>query len=145
MQRRHFVFAAAAATLSSAASAQHQHVHDPAAMAPVAPRKYDALIAPFQTCIQAGQVCAAHCNVLLGEGDRSMAACQRTVLDTLAVCQSVATLAGYGSAFAGSMAKQAVPVMQACVEACKPHIAHHAECKACHDACLAAIAAAGKV
>jgi len=143
MQRRDFVLAAAAAAFSASASAQHQHMHG--AMAAPAPRKFDALIPAFQTCMQAGQACVVHCNTLLAQGDTSMAECQRNVLDTLAVCQAVATLAGYGSAATGTFAKQSVPVMQACVAACKPHIEHHAECKACHDACVAAIAAVAQL
>ena len=84
----------------------------------------------------------SHCQQLLAQGDKSLGTCLRTALDTDTVCSTVLKLAGLNSRFTAAMAKQSVAVMQACVEACKEHVAHHAECKACHDACLAAIDAA---
>lgn len=118
--------------------------HDHAAMmqmgAPAAaPRKYDGLIPAFQECTRAAQACIAHCQELLAQGDKAMGACLRTALDTDAVCSTVLRLASLNSRFTGALAKSSVPVMEACIKACKEHVNHHAECKACHDACLKAV------
>lgn len=118
--------------------------HDHAAMmaAPVAPSKYRSLVAPYQECVRASQACIAHCQQLLAQGDKSLGTCLRTALDTEVVCGSVLKLANLNSQFTPALARQSIAVMQACVEACKEHVDHHAECKACHDACLKAIEAA---
>jgi len=126
--------------IAQATAAPHDHAAMMAAMA--APRTNDALIPAYQACIQAAQVCIAHCQQLLAQGDKSLGACLRTALDTETACGAVLRLAGLNSRFTAAFAKQSVPVMQACVEACKEHVDHHAECKACHDACLKAIDAA---
>jgi Cys-rich four helix bundle protein (predicted Tat secretion target) len=118
--------------------------HDHAAMMGAAsvPSRYIKLVAPYQECVRASQACMSHCQQLLAQGDKSLGACLKTALDTEVVCSAVLKLANLNSQFTPTLAKQSVAVMQACVEACKEHVAHHAECKACHDACLKAIEAA---
>jgi Cys-rich four helix bundle protein (predicted Tat secretion target) len=118
--------------------------HDHAAMmaAPAAPSRFGKLVAPYQECVRASQACMSHCQQLLAQGDKSLGACLKTALDTEVVCSAVLKLANLNSQFTAAMAKQSISVMQACVEACKEHVGHHAECKACHDACLKAIDAA---
>ena len=137
----------AAAGAAQAADGANPPAHDHAAMmlanaAPLLPRKYDGALPAYQACTQAAEVCIAHCQQLLARGDASVGTCLRTALDTDVVCGAVLKLAGLNSAFTPALARDSVAVMQACVEACKEHIAHHAECKACHDACLKAIDAA---
>jgi Cys-rich four helix bundle protein (predicted Tat secretion target) len=126
--------------LAQASPAPHDHAAMMAA-AP-APRMNDALIPAYQACTRAAQACISHCQQLLAQGDKSLGTCLRTALDTDTVCSTVLKLAGLNSRFTAAMAKQSVAVMQACVDACKEHVEHHAECKACHDACLKAIEAA---
>jgi Cys-rich four helix bundle protein (predicted Tat secretion target) len=106
------------------------------------PPKYGALVAPYQECVRASQACISHCQQLLAQGDKSLGTCLRTALDTEVVCGSVLKLANLNSQFTPPLARQSIAVMQACVEACKEHVDHHAECKACRDACLKAIEAA---
>ena len=144
MDRRSMLALAAGAAAALPAMAQttgHEHHHAPAA---ATPRKFDALMAAHQQCVSAAQVCINHCQTLLAQGDKVMAECLRTALDTEAVCATVAKMAGWNSKFAGTYAQQSITVMQACLEACKPHLEHHAECKACHDACVKAIDASRK-
>jgi Cys-rich four helix bundle protein (predicted Tat secretion target) len=156
MERRHILAWVGGVTAAGGASAMagsrdtmlvaqaDTHVHDHAAMsaAPAAPRKYDGLVVPYQACTRAAQSCIAHCQELLAQGDKSLGECLRTALDTEAVCSTVLKLASFNSKFAASLAKESIAVMQACVNACKEHVNHHAACKACHDACLKAIQAA---
>jgi Cys-rich four helix bundle protein (predicted Tat secretion target) len=129
--------------LAQAAPPAHDHAAMMAAgSAAPAPRLNDALIPAYQACTRAAETCIAHCQQLLAQGDKSLGACLRTALDADTVCSAVLKLAGLNSRYTAAMAKQSIPVMQACVEACKEHVDHHAECKACHDACLKAIDAA---
>ncbi len=125
-------------------SDEHMHHQHGAAVAQ-GRVNYTSLVNPYQNCTRTARACIAHCQRLLGEGDKSMARCLRTALDTEVVCNAVLKLASMDSVFTPQLAKQSVAVMQACVEACKEHINHHAECKACYDACLTAIEAAYRI
>ncbi len=109
------------------------------------PRRFDAVVAPFQACSVAMGNCIAHCQVMLADGETSMAECLRTALDADVVCNATLRAATLNSKLTPALAAVAVTAMEACVVACKPHVGHHAECKACHDACVAAIAAARKL
>jgi len=109
------------------------------------PRRFDAVVGPFQACTVAMGNCIAHCQMMLADGDTSMADCLRTALDADVVCNATLRAASLNSKLTPALAAVAVTAMEACVAACKPHVEHHAECKACHDACVTAIAAARKL
>ncbi len=160
MQRREFlnlsaptVLAAAATSLLTArvasadddTAAHHDHSAAGADETAKPLHSFDALVAPFQGCTAAVSVCIAHCQRLLATGNKSMGRCLRTALDCDVVCNATLKAAGLSSDFTPALAKVSVDAMNACVEACKPHIEHHAECKACYDACKTAIAAANKL
>lgn len=107
--------------------------------------RYAALVQAFAICGAAATECVAHCQSLLASGDKSMGECLKTSLACDALCPTVARLARLNSDHAPAIAKASIAAMQACAEACKPHIEHHAFCKVCYDACGAAIAAAKAV
>lgn len=141
-----------AARANAQTAAGHDHAgHDHASMmavaqaSPAKPRKYDSLVKPLADCSAAVQVCLNHCQVVLATGDKSMGDCLRTALDCDVVCGATLKAAGLNSAYTPALAKTAQAAMEACVKSCKPHIEHHAECKGCHDACLAAIDAIRKL
>ena len=131
--------------VAQATAPAHEHDHAAMMATPSAPSKYGALVAPYQECVRASQACIAHCQQLLAQGDKSLGTCLRTALDTEVVCSSLIKLSNLNSQFTSALARQSVAVMQACVDACKEHVEHHAECKACHDACLKAIEAAKRI
>ncbi|MEY4767061.1 MAG: hypothetical protein RI907_3734 [Pseudomonadota bacterium] len=145
----------AAKTPAPAKPSDHLHHHGAAASgastaeAPThegcMPRRYNAIVAPFQACTSAAAVCISHCQVLLAQGDKAMAECLRTALDCDVVCNAALKAANLNSDFTPALLKPSIEAMQACVKACHPHVDHHAECRACHDACLSAIAAARKL
>jgi len=154
MQRRDFLALAATTSLiASAAGADdapmhHDHMANMPGMTMDSGgegHRYDALIAPYQACTTAVAACIAHCQRLLANGDKSVGRCLRTALDCDVVCNAVVRAAGLNSDYTPALAKVSVDAMSACVEACKPHIEHHAECKHCYDACQGAIAAAQKL
>jgi Cys-rich four helix bundle protein (predicted Tat secretion target) len=151
MQRRGFIRLSAAtaafglcAVVTSRASAQNKP-HDHKAMQGAKAPRYNDLIPPFQDCTKAISACIAHCQILLAAGDRSVGRCLRTALDCDVTCGATLKAAGLNSNYTPALARTAKASMEICVKACKPHIEHHAECKACHDACLAAIEAVAQM
>lgn len=143
MDRRAFLAAASGAAtglvatqaLGAGTTSEHAHHAAPASL------RYADLASVYSVCAAASAECIAHCQRILATGDKSMAECLKTALDCSAVCDAIAKLARFDSDFAPKLAAQAVPVMDACAKACKPHVEHHAICKACFDACNAAIKA----
>ena len=135
--------AVAAATPALAQARKDENPHHSHGAAPA--RTFDAVIAPLQSCTSAVSVCIAHCQVLLAGGDKSMGLCLRTALDCDVVCPAALRAAGLNSAYTPALLRTGVSAMEACIKACKPHVDHHAECKSCHDSCVAAVAAARKV
>jgi Cys-rich four helix bundle protein (predicted Tat secretion target) len=121
--------AAIASTAHAAEHDHHDHDHGPAT------NPYSSLIASSGECLKTGEACLAHCLVLLGEGDKEMAACAQSVNGLLAVCGTLGRLAGQNSKHTAAMAKVAADVCAECEKECRKHEKKHAECKACADAC----------
>jgi Cys-rich four helix bundle protein (predicted Tat secretion target) len=95
----------------------------------------------LQACTSAVLACIAHCQRELARGDASLGECLRTALDCDVTCNALLRAAALGSIHAPALARVSIDAMNACIAACKPHIGHHAACKACHDACVAAVTA----
>jgi Cys-rich four helix bundle protein (predicted Tat secretion target) len=135
MDRREALASAGAialAVLTTSASAQqhdHAHHHHGAGL------PSQALIDATSNCIAKGETCLAHCLVLLGDGDKAMAECARSVNQMLASCDALQKLATQGSRLVGAMAAVALDACTECEKACKKHADKHAECKACMEAC----------
>lgn len=107
----------------------HEHHHG---MAP-----YAALAASASDCIQKGEACLSHCLELLGEGDKDMAACAKSVNQMLALCTALQQLANQNSKLVPKLAALALDACNQCEEACKKHAEKHEECKACGESCAA--------
>ncbi|GAB4087574.1 four-helix bundle copper-binding protein [Hydrogenophaga soli] len=139
MERRDLLgaFAALAATGLTAhaqAADEHSHHHHHAAAAP-----YAELLAATADCVVKGQACLAHCLVLLGQGDKAMAACAQNVNQMLALCGALQNLAAQNAKLTPALAKVALDACTACEAECKKHENQHAECKACRESCTACI------
>ncbi len=116
---------------------------DPAPAAATDPEARHAAIArAFADCAAAAEACIATCQRLLASGDESLGDCLKAALDADAIATAVARLAHYDSAWAPVVAKQAIAILDVCIEACRPHLARHPACKTCSDACKTAIAKA---
>lgn len=135
---------AGAAMVGNAQAAAHEHDH--AAMhehhhgAPAT-----ALTLAISDCIQKGEVCLNHCIDLLGQGERDMAACAKTVNEVLAVCGALQQLANQNSKQLARMAAIAMDVCKACEDECKKHADKHESCKACGESCAACYAECRKI
>lgn len=139
MERREALVGFGAIALAAlgdrAAAEEHEHDHDHMHMH--AANKFQALIDAAGDCVQKGQACVAHCNALLGEGDKDMSACQSTALQTLAICAALQELANLNSPHLAKAAAAASAICKACEEECRKHEKKHASCKACGEACVA--------
>lgn len=118
--------------------AGHEHQGGVPVSAPTPAHK--ALLDSSEECARAGRICLSRCTDHLASGMAGMAACQRAVMNMLAVVGALNTVASYGSAdpkLLKQLAKTCAAYCRACASACQPHSAQHAECKACEDACTA--------
>lgn len=104
--------------------------------------RYAALASSFGVCAGLAAECVGHCQTILATGDKSLAECLKSSLACDTTCTAVARLARLESQFAPSLAQQTIPVMEACMESCRPHVETHPICKACFDACNNAIGTA---
>jgi len=123
---------AAAATTSRAFAAEpsmHEHHHGMS-------MRNDGLIGAASDCVLKAQICLQHCLVLLGQGDKSMAACAKSATQVEAMCSALQKLAAAEAKNLPQMAKLAMDVCKECEEECKK-TEKHPECKACMEACAA--------
>jgi Cys-rich four helix bundle protein (predicted Tat secretion target) len=95
------------------------------------------LIVATSDCVQKGQICLSHCLMLLGQGDKEMAACAQSVNQMLAVCGALQQLASQESPYLARQAKIAMDVCKQCEDECKKHADKHDACKACMESCEA--------
>jgi Cys-rich four helix bundle protein (predicted Tat secretion target) len=120
---------------AAAAHAMHdmpadQGQHDHAATS----SKYSGLMAATSRCVDTGDTCLAHCLTLLGEGDKSLAACAKSVRDTIAACSALRQLASTNSPHVPALAKVVGNICRDCAAECRKHDKHQV-CRDCAAAC----------
>lgn len=146
MERRELLKTAAAAVAgaisASALAADHDHAHHDHAGAN---KRNAALIAASGDCLKTGEACLAHCIYLLGNGDKTMAACAQSVNELLASCNALMKLAGQDSKYVPALAKVAAEICANCEKECRKHEKHHEECRACAESCAACLKECKKV
>jgi Cys-rich four helix bundle protein (predicted Tat secretion target) len=130
--------ALALAALAADALAADEH-HDHAAMGGHEGMKNPntKLIEAASDCVAKGQVCIDHCLMLLADGDKEMAACARSVLQTMALCSSLQQLASYQTPQLKALAKVAMDACKECEDECRKHEKKHAVCRDCAESCAA--------
>ncbi len=96
--------------------------------------RYTALVAATSACISAGDACLTHCLVMLGEGDKELALCAKTVRDTIAACTALRELAAANSPHVQDLARVVAGICGDCEAECKKH-GQHPECRDCEKAC----------
>lgn len=143
MDRREFLMAGAGAVAGAvagraAALAANDMQAAPAGAAPKGGAgPAEAFTAALSRCLETGHACMDHCLRALAAGDKTLGECARTVHEMLAVCQATAALAPTGSRHRKALVALCRDVCADCEKACRKHEDHHAECKACADACAA--------
>ena len=98
-----------------------------------------ALVRLLQDCGYASQVCIQHCNAELSKGNKSLAECSVSVLETNRLVETFLHLVTLQSTFQEDMAPVLYKALAKCSKACKKHAHHHMECKNCMDSCDAAM------
>lgn len=126
---------ALAALGGKAMAAEHEHHHEHMHAAHAAAGLHQALLKAASDCVVKGQACLAHCLILLGDGDKAMAGCAKSVNQMLALCGALQNLAAQQSRLTPGLAKLAQDACVECEKECKKHADKHAECKACAEAC----------
>ena len=96
--------------------------------------RYADLVASTSHCVTAGDACLSHCLTLLGEGDKELAACAKTVRDTIAACTALRELAAADSPHVKDLARVVSGICGDCEAECKKH-EKHSVCKDCEKAC----------
>lgn len=124
-------FAALAA--NSARAEEHNHHHHQAGP------KYQALVDSAQSCLATGEACLSHCLELLGNGDKEMAACAKSVNQMLSMVETLRKLAITESKFLPRYASLCAEMCADCEKECRKHENKHAECKACANSCAACL------
>jgi Cys-rich four helix bundle protein (predicted Tat secretion target) len=120
--------ATALVTKAQAAEMKHEHHHNMMGNS--------ALSAATADCIQKSQVCLSHTIMLMGAGDKDMAACAQSVNEVLAICSALQSLANQESEFLPKLAALAVAACKKCEDECAKHKEHEV-CKACGESCAA--------
>lgn len=121
--------AGVAAVGRAQAAGEHTHHHAAPAQA--------GLAAAAADCVQKGEACLSHCLDLLGQGDKIMVDCAKSVNQVLAVCTALQQLANQNSPHTAKFAAAAMDVCRQCEDECRKHADKHESCKACGESCAA--------
>lgn len=137
MDRREALATLAAAGLAAIAStpagaAEHEHHHHTGP-------QYQGLVDTAQSCLATGEACLAHCLDLLGQGDKEMASCAKSVNQMLAMVETLRKLAITESRLLPRYAALCAEMCEDCEKECRKHENKHAECKACANSCAACL------
>jgi Cys-rich four helix bundle protein (predicted Tat secretion target) len=108
----------------------HEHMHHHHDMTPNA-----KLIAAVGDCLEKGNVCIAHCLMLLADGKAEMGGCAKSVHQMLALCGALLQLSSLESSHAKALATIAAEACKECEDECKKHADEHEACKNCMNAC----------
>jgi Cys-rich four helix bundle protein (predicted Tat secretion target) len=139
MNRRELLMGAAAMAVAATAtkSMAAEHMHDHSAMAhDHKSSRNEKLIAAAADCALKANICLQHCLVLLGQGDKDMAACAKSATQVSAICNALQQLAMAESKNLPQLAKVAMDICKDCEDECKK-TDKHPECKACGESCAA--------
>ena len=142
MDRREMMQSGLALTLAAAGPAMAQAdksggAHDHHDHSAHSSGKYTALTNSAADCGHIGQVCLAHCFIVLAQGEKEMAACAAAVNQLLATCHALVQLAASDSKYVPKMAALALTVCLDCEKECRKHEKKHQQCKDCAEACAA--------
>ena len=133
MERRQFI--AAAGTAAAFASVVNSYSQPNKAMDDMHAPKYKAVEESASACVASGEDCIRHSIGMWAMKDTTMAGSTNAILQLVAVCQSLHTLAALNSPFTVGFAKTTAAVCDLAVKECQPFYAKYPECKACSDDC----------
>jgi Cys-rich four helix bundle protein (predicted Tat secretion target) len=91
-------------------------------------------------CVRDGELCLHHIMLIAATGDNSLIECAQKITETVAICESLVTLAAHNSTHLNAVATASIDINQDCEAECRKHEAMHAECKAMAESCADCIA-----
>ena len=106
---------------------EHEHHHS---------TRNQKLIDAASDCVLKANICLQHCLVLMGQGDKTLAACAQSASQVAAVCAALQQMASAEAKRLPQFAKVVMDICNDCAEECKK-TDKHPECKACGEACVA--------
>jgi len=118
-----------AAIAMNSAAGEHKHHHHSSSST------YQALIEATGACISTGEICLAHCLMMLANGEPKMASCAQSVNQTIALCRALQSLAAQDSPLTVDLAKVVLEACLQCEKECHKYADKHQVCKACQEAC----------
>jgi Cys-rich four helix bundle protein (predicted Tat secretion target) len=94
-------------------------------------------------CVRTGLACISHCQKELAAGNKTMAKCNTSTHEMVAISKAMLELSSFDSPRAMRLVPLFVDACKSCSDSCEEHKAHwsmgmHLECKACDEACIAA-------
>lgn len=107
--------------------------------------KNQALIDAADDCSKKGALCINHCLSSFAAGDTTLAACAKTVMEAMAICDALVTAAALESKNLPALAKAAMAFCKDCEDECRKHEKKHMTCKDCADACAKCLAECKKI
>lgn len=129
MKRREMIAVVSAAALTGASELYAQPSGE------MHPPKYKALEESTTRCVSTGEDCLRHCLGMMAMKDTSMAACAESIVELVAACRALHTLAAVNSKFTPAFAKDVAAVCANCESECRKFYDKYSVCKACADAC----------
>jgi len=130
MQRRELIALAGAVALTGGRSPLNAQTSGE-----MHPPKYKALEESTAKCVSTGEDCLRHCLGMMAMKDTSMAACTDSIVQLVAACRALQTLASVNSKFTPAFAKDVAAVCVNCENECRKFYDKYSVCKACADAC----------
>ena len=127
MDRRLFLVTSGAAALIGAAAG-------PALSQAAGLRQ--AVVDACADCMKTGEACLAMCNEMLRHGMPALAECHARVVDMLAMCDAMGSMAAANASPPTrliALAALCADTCRDCARACEPQAARHQECKACME------------
>jgi Cys-rich four helix bundle protein (predicted Tat secretion target) len=97
--------------------------------------KYKAVEESSEACVASGEDCLRHSMGMWAMKDTTMAACTNAIIQLVAVCRALHTLAAMNSSFTPDFAKNAATMCDAAAKECQPFYSKYLECKVCADSC----------
>lgn len=134
MKRREILAAVGVAALAGGMQAEAQTSGE------MHPPRYKALEESTAKCVSTGEDCLRHCLGMMAMKDTSMAACAESIVELVAACRALQTLASVNSKFTPAFAKDVAAVCANCESECRKFYDKYTVCKSCADACKACAA-----
>lgn len=139
LSRRDFLLAVASIPVATFSFARAEDTHGHHSKNP-----YADIIGQLGECISTGELCNAHCQMLLAQGDSTLGACQKAVLEMLTASESMIRFASLQSTETKTMKAITERILTSCKKECLKHKKHPA-CQACAESCEKALAQMAKL